>query len=101
MGKNKKANDEEKERKKVENLEKKLVKPKHFFSDPDYDKQNEAISNSLEDALKQAKDLKRKSQLEESTPICSKKKKTVSVFDDSDVSSEDGNDSSDTESDED
>jgi len=98
--KNKKANDEEKERKKVENLEKKLVNPKHFFNDPDYDKQNETISDSLDDALKQAKIMKRKSQLEENTPVCSKKKKTVTMFEDSDVSSDssdDGSNSSDTD----
>ena len=97
--KNKKANDEEKERKKVENLEKKLVNPKHFFNDPDYDKQNETISDSLDDALKQAKIMKRKNQLEEKTPVCSKKKK-VTMFEDSDVSSDssdDGSDSSDSD----
>lgn len=88
--KNKAANDREKERKKLENLEKKLEKPKHYFNDPEYEAQIELNSKKVDDSIKKgmlAK--KRKQELE----AASKPKKVrPSIFDD--LSSDDDDSSS-------
>ncbi|XP_071476213.1 splicing regulator SDE2-like [Diadema antillarum] len=47
----KKQQEEERERKRREKLERMRSRPKHFFVDPSYDKQKEAVTESLEEAV--------------------------------------------------
>lgn len=50
--KNKAEKDKQKEKDKIEKLERQMQRPKHFFNDPEYEKSLEATSDSVEDALK-------------------------------------------------
>ena len=50
--KNKAEKDRQKEREKIEKLERQLQKPKHFFNDPEYEKKLDETIDSVEDALK-------------------------------------------------
>lgn len=86
--KNKAAMDQEKERKKLENLEKKLEKPKHFFSDPKYDEQCKKISDSVDDSI-QAGLMAMKRRQEESKNASESKKLKKSIYDDLSSSSDD------------
>jgi len=99
--KKKAEEDKVKEQEKIEKLERQLEKPKHFFNDPEYEKQLETASDNVHDALKDVlskekeKPTKRKSNAKEDE-VPAKKEKWLGMMDDSDSDS-DSDDSDDTD----